>query len=133
MNNKETFSYTYSAKEQKEIMDIRKKYVVTEDKEDKMAQLRSLDATVTQKATIAGIVAGTVGTLIMGAGLSLILSDFGKIIGSYQELVYPLGILIGVTGIVMLSFAYPLYHHTLKKEREKIAADVIRLTDELLK
>ena len=52
MDNNENrgFQYTYSAKEQAEIRNIRDKYTKTEDTEDKMERLRRLDARVTQKA-----------------------------------------------------------------------------------
>ena len=62
---KETFNYTYSAKEQMEIQNIRKKYVAP--KEDKMERLRRLDAGVTQKATTAALIPGIIGTLIPAA------------------------------------------------------------------
>lgn len=60
MENKETFNYSYSAKEQEEIKAIRKKYTVQEQTEDKMAQLRRLDAAVTQKATTVSLVFGII-------------------------------------------------------------------------
>ena len=43
------------------------------------------------------------------------------------------GIGIGIIGIVLVCMAYPIYNRTLKKEREKIAPEIIRLTDELMK
>lgn len=66
MENKETFHYTYSAKEQEEIKAIREKYVAPAQIEDKMTQLRRLDATVTQKATSVSLVFGVIGALILG-------------------------------------------------------------------
>lgn len=63
--DKETFSYTYSAKEQTEIQNIRKKYETTTEQEDKMAQLRRLDASVSSKATTVALVVGIVGALII--------------------------------------------------------------------
>ena len=62
--DKETFRYTYSAKEQTEIQNIRKKYETTTEQEDKMAQLRRLDASVSSKATTVALVVGIVGALI---------------------------------------------------------------------
>jgi len=128
---KETFNYTYSAKEQEEIKAIRKKYASSEDTEDKMAQLRHLDATVTQKATTVSLVFGIIGALIMGIGMSLIMTDIGKMLGTTLALI--IGIVTGVIGIVLVSIAYPIYNRTLKKEREKIAPEILRLTDELMK
>ena len=121
MENKETFNYTYSAKEQKEIQEIRKKYEVTEGKEDKMATLRRMDAEVTQKATVVSLVFGVVGTLIMGMGMSFAMTDIGATFGFSGRLSMIVGIFIGVVGMVVLGVAYPLYNLVLKKEREKIA------------
>ena len=58
MENKESFNYTYSAKEQEEIKAIRKKYAVQEQTEDKMVLLRRLDAGVYSKATTVALVVG---------------------------------------------------------------------------
>ena len=131
MENKESFNYTYSAKEQEEIKAIRKKYAVPEEAEDKMAQLRRLDATVTQKATTVSLVFGIIGALIMGSGMSLVMTDIGNILGT--PLAFVIGITTGIIGIILVCLAYPLYNRTLKKERERIAPEIIRLTDELMK
>jgi len=122
MENKETFSYTYSAKEQEEIKKIREKYVPKEF--NKMEQLRRLDASVTQKGTVISLVVGIVGALILGTGMSMCMV--------WTEL-FVLGIIAGVIGIGVVSAAYPLYSYVTKKEREKIAPEIIRLTDELMK
>lgn len=128
MKHQETFKMTYSAKQQEEIQAIRNKYVPQE--ENKMDRLRALDAGVTQKATVLSMTLGIVGTLILGIGMSLIMSDFGKLLGS---LAMPVGIGIGAVGIAVLACAYPVYRHKVKKEREKIAPEILRLTDELMK
>ena len=133
MENKETFKLTYSAKEQEEIKAIRKKYATREQTEDKMAQLRRLDAGVTQKATSVSLVFGVIGALILGMGMSLAMTDIGKIIGLAGGMAMLIGIIIGVVGIVLVSLAYPLYNRIVKKERQKIAPEILRLTDELMK
>ncbi len=133
MENKEGFNYTYSAKEQEEIKAIRKKYATPEQPEDKMAQLRRLDAGVTQKATSASLVFGIIGALVLGSGMSLAMTDIGKIIGLFGGTAMLTGILIGIVGIVLVCVAYPIYNAIVKKEREKIAPEIIRLTDELMK
>lgn len=127
MENNETFKMTYSAQQQEEIQAIRKKYASPEP--DKMEQLRALDAGVGKKATGISIAAGVIGTLILGTGMSLTMSDFGKLLGSLSG---PLGIVLGVVGLVVLACAYPLYSRILKKEREKVAPEILRLTDELM-
>ena len=133
MENKETFNYTYSAKEQEEIKAIRKKYAVPQESEDKMAQLRRLDAAVTQKASALSLAFGIIGALIMGFGMSLAMTDLGNLLGPSRGMAMLLGVIIGVVGIVLVCVAYPLYNRVLKKEREKIAPEILRLTDELMR
>ena len=131
MDNKEGFEFTYSAKEQEEIKRIRKKYAAPAEEEDKMAQLRRLDASVYSKATTAALVIGVIGALIMGLGMSIVMTDIGAALGTILAMIVGVG--IGVIGIVLICLAYPMYIRTLKKEREKIAPEIIRLTDELMK
>ncbi len=131
MDNNEGFNYTYSAREQEEIKAIRKKYAASEESEDKMTQLRRLDASVYSKASAAALAVGIVGALIMGIGMSLVMTDIGAVLGTVPAMV--IGIGIGVIGIVLVCLAYPIYNRTLKKEREKIAPEILRLTDELMK
>lgn len=120
--DKEKFSYIYSAKEQAEINRIRKKYVPAEDK---MEQLRRLDAGVTEKATAVSILVGVIGALIMGVGMCCAMV--------WKGLLFIPGIIIGLIGMAVVAAAYPVYQKVIKKEREKIAPEIIRLTDELLK
>lgn len=131
MENKETFNYTYSAKEQEEVKSIREKY--QPKTENKMEQLRRLDASVTQKATVAAITIGVIGALILGMGMSLVMTDIGAVLGIANGVLMPAGIIIGIVGIAVLSAAYPVYNKMVKIRREKIAPEILRLTDELMK
>lgn len=133
MESKETFSFRYSAKEQEEIKAIRKKYIASEESEDKMTTLRRLDLAVTQKATTVSLVIGIVGALVLGIGMSLAMTEIGELLGVFGNMAMLIGIAIGIIGIVLVSLAYPLYNRTVKKERERIAPEIIRLTDELMK
>ena len=90
-----------------------------------MEQLRRLDAGVTEKATTVSIIIGIVGALIMGIGMCCAMV--------WQGMWFIPGIIIGPIGIVVLALAYPVYQKVLKKERKKIAPEIIRLTDELMK
>lgn len=134
MSEKDTFEFTYSAKEQSEIKKIRNKYMAPKEPDDKMEQLKRLDEGVTKKPTIAALVIGIIGTLLLGFGMSLVMTDlalnFGGVIKAYSMFI---GIFCGVVGIVLAGLAHPLYNRILKKEREKIAPEIIRLTDELMK
>lgn len=131
MDHQENFNYTYSAKEQEEIKNIRKKYVAPIEEEDKMTQLRKLDARVNSKATSASLVIGIIGALVLGCGMSLIMTDIGKSLGTILPLI--IGVVMGVIGIILVCLAYPIYNRTLKKERAKAAPEILRLTDELMK
>ena len=128
MENNENFSFTYSAQQQKEVEEIRKKYLPRE--ESKMEHLRKLHAIPTQNAQAASLAVGIIGALILGTGMSLCLTDFGAAMGSLAMI---LGIGVGVVGMVLVALAYPLYNRVLRKEREKIAPEILRLSDELLK
>ena len=123
-----SFEYTYSAQRQQEVEAIRQKYLPKE--EDKMEQLRKLHAVPTQKAQAASLAVGIIGALIMGTGMSVAMTDIGAALGSLAMVI---GIAVGVVGIVLVSLAYPLYNRVLKKQREKIAPEILRLSDELLK
>ena len=122
-----SFEYTYSAERQQEIEAIRKKYLPKE--EDKMEQLRRLHSIPTQKAQAASIAIGVLGTLILGTGMSLCMTDLGAALG---HLAMVIGILIGILGLVMVALAYPLYNAVLRKERQRIAPEILRLSEELL-
>lgn len=119
MENNDKFEYTYSAKQQSELENIRKKYLPQE--ESKMDRLRRLDESVTRPGTMISIIVGIVGTLIMGFGMCLCLE--------WSEFIP--GVIIGVVGMVILAAAYPIYSKITQKQREKIAPEILRLTDEI--
>ena len=134
MDNNEkndSFSYTYSAKEQEELKRIRQKYEPKE--EDKMEQLRRLDASANKKPTMISLCFGIIGVLLLGCGMSLAMTNLGNSLGLSGIMAMIFGIIIGMIGIVLAGLAYPVYKKTAKKERERIAPEIIRLTDELMK
>lgn len=122
-NNKESFEYTYSAKQQEEIDKIRRKYIPKE--EDKMELLRKLDRDVTKPGTVWSIVLGVIGCLIFGAGMSCVM------VGS--KTLFVLGIVAGLVGIAVMAAALPVYKKITQKERERIAPQILALTEELSK
>lgn len=133
MENKEKFQYNYSAKEQEEIREIRRKYTPAKETEDKLARLRRLDESVTQKATAVSLILGVMGALILGGGMSLAMTTLGEAFGLSGAQSMALGVLIGIVGIVLVCLAYPVYNRMARKQRERIAPEIMRLTDELLK
>ena len=128
MEQNNSFEYTYSAQQQKEVEEIRKKYLPKE--ENKMEQLRRLHAIPTQKAQAWSIALGVMGALILGLGMSLCMTELGAGLGN---LAMPTGIVVGVVGIGSIISAYPIHNYVLNKERQKIAPEILRLSDELLK
>lgn len=122
-----TFQYTYSAEQQEEICRIRCKYDVPEA--DKMEQLRRLDRQAFQKAQAWAVTLGVLGTLIMGTGMSLCMTELSGVLGGTAMFV---GIPVGLVGITLIALAYPVFNKILKKEQKKIAPEILRLTDELL-
>jgi hypothetical protein len=120
-NNKETFYYTYSAKDQEEIEKIRLKYIPKE--ESKMEQLRKLDESATKPGTIAALALGIVSALLLGVGMCCTMV--------WADRYFVPGIVIGMIGIAGIIAAYPLYNHITAKKREQIAPEILRLTEEL--
>ena len=123
MESKNTFEYSYSSKRQEEIEKIRNKYI--EREENKLEQLRKLDQEVERPGTMASIIVGVIGTLIMGAGISICL------VGAKSYMV--LGIIVGLIGMAVLGAAYPIYKNITKKQKEKLGPQILALSEELLK
>ena len=123
--SKETFNYTYSASQQEEIKKIREKYSAPKVQEDKMEQLRRLDRSVTKPGTIMSLIVGVIGALIMGTGMSMCMV--------WGDDMFIPGIIVGIIGIIGIILAYPLYSAITKKRREKLAPEILRLSDELMK
>ena len=126
MNEKhETFNYTYSASRQAEIKSIREKYAPVTPEEDKMEQLRRLDASATKPGAIVSLSVGIISVLLLGVGMCCTMV--------WGDTLFIPGIIIGVIGIIGVMAAYPIYNHITKKQREKLAPEILRLTDELMK
>ena len=130
-NTETNFKYTYSASEQEEIKRIRQKYQLQE--EDKMTRLRKLDTKVTQKATSVSLAVGVIGALIMGSAMSLVMTDLGTVLGMQDMLCMVIGVITRLIGMVLVALAYPVYNSVLKREREKVTPEILRLTEELMK
>lgn len=122
-NKESAFMYTYSVKENEAVKKIRDKYIPGE--ENKLEQLRKLDAGVTSKATMKSLAAGIPSAFVAGVGMCCCMVWGGAWL-------IP-GIIIGILGFAGVGLAYPVYQKTLKKEREIIAPEVLRLSEELIK
>lgn len=121
MKNNDKFEYTYSASQQSELDAIRKKYLPQE--ESKMDRLRRLDKSVSNKSTMISIIIGVIGTFVMGLGMCCVM----------EWSMFAVGIIIGIAGMVLIALAYPIFCYITKKQREKIAPEILRLTEEISK
>ena len=117
----ENFEYSYSAERQSEIEAIRKKYLPQNEQEDKLAQLRKLDASVGTPGLIASMALGIVSALVFGVGMCCFL---------VWSLWVP-GALLCVVGIVGMLVAPWLYRRLVEKRKAEIAPEILRLTEEL--
>ena len=95
--------------------------------------LRALDAKVKRPANVFAYVFGSVSAIVMGAGMSLVMTDLGVTLGMGGTAAMVLGIAVGVVGGVLASLAYPVYNAIVKARRKKLAPEIIRLADELMK
>lgn len=128
MDSNNTFKMTYSAKKREEIERIRSKYIDSSD--DKLKSLKELDEIPEKRARPVSLAAGIIGILLFGLGMSIALSELGNTFGSYDVLA---GAAVGAVGLVLMIAAFPIYHKRLKAERKKIAPEVLKLADELLR
>ena len=124
-NKNENFSYTYSASQREEIEKIRGKYIAPEQSEDKMEQLRRLDKSVSKPGTVVSIIIGVISTLILGIGMCCTMVWGGNL--------FAVGIAVGAVGIIGVICAYPVYSAITKSRKQKFGAEIIRLSDELMK
>lgn len=191
MNQETTFIYNYSAKENKEIQNIRRKYLpreeskldelkrvrshrtkrrndrislcrhrrslshkmkkevnfmnkndqeflvqkirtqYTEKEHTSLDELKELDTKVKRPASVFAYIFGSVSAIIMGAGMSLVMTDIGTKAGIADSM-FP-GIVIGVVGMLMAIINYPIYKGILSSRRKKYAEKIIELSDKIMK
>lgn len=122
-----TFRYSYSSSLQEELQDIKKKYTGQPEsqEEDQLELLRKLDKSSTRKSTIVSIAMGAAGCLTMGIGMCCTMV--------WTAAMFLPGIIIGVIGIAMMAAAYPVYVRITKKERARIAPQVLDIIEKLSK
>lgn len=128
MEHNNSFEYTYSAQQRQEVEAIRKEYLPKE--KDKLEQLRALHEGPTKKAQAASIIVGVLGALVLGGGMSLCMTDLAQALGTLS---LAAGIAVGMVGIVLTALAYPTYNRILKRERARIAPEILRLSEDLIK
>ena len=124
MNQENTFSYKYSAKENQEIEEIRKKYLP--QSESKLEELKQLDEYVQKSGVLESLCLGIGGLLLFGLGICLSM----KVIGNGTFMIV-LGVLFGIVGMVGMLAAYPVYRSIFSKTKAKYTPKILELTAEL--
>ena len=92
--------------------------------------LRALDAKVKRPATVFAYTFGSISAIIMGAGMSLVMTDIGAAIGIASTFVP--GIAIGVVGLCMALLTYPMYKGILNSRKKKYGAEILALSDKIM-
>ena len=107
---------------------IRTQYVEKESTE--LDALRELDAKVKRPANVFGYTFGSISAIVMGAGMSLVMTDIGAKLGITGALVP--GILVGTLGLGMALLTYPMYKRILNSRKEKYGAEILALSDKII-
>lgn len=111
------------------IQKIRTQY--TEKESTELDMLRELDAKVKRPANVFSYIFGSISAIIMGSGMSLVMTDIGQTVGIADPMVP--GIVIGVVGMLMAIINYPVYKGILGSRRKKYADKIIALSDKIMK
>ena len=107
---------------------IRTQYMEKESTE--LDALRELDAKVKRPANVFAYTFGSISAIVMGAGMSLVMTDIGATIGIASALVP--GIAIGVVGLGMALLTYPMYKGILNSRKKKYGAEILKLSDKIM-
>lgn len=110
------------------VQKIRTQY--TEKENTELDALRELDRKVKRPANVFSYVFGSISAIIMGAGMSLVMTDIGATVGIENPMMP--GIVIGVIGLVLAIANYPVYKHILASRRKKYADEIIALSDKIM-
>ncbi len=93
--------------------------------------LCELDAEVKRPANVFGYVFGGIGAIVMGAGMSLVMTNLGAQLGIGNPM--PLGIAVGIVGMLMAIINYPIYKAILSSRKEKYAERILALSEKIMK
>ena len=112
------------------VQKIRTQYMEKSAEQNQLDLLRELDAEVKRPANIFGYVFGSIGAIIMGAGMSLVMTDIGVQLGIGDGMVP--GIIVGIVGMLMTLVNYPIYSNILVSRKEKYADRILKLSDKIM-
>lgn len=107
---------------------IRAQY--TEKQFTELDELRALDAKVKRPAEIFAYAFGSVGAVVMGAGMSLVMTDIGEKLGMGNTMAA--GIVIGVIGLAMAVANFPIFKRIMNSRREKYSKQILALSDKII-
>ena len=110
------------------VQKIRTQY--TEKQHTELDALKALDAKVKRPANVFAYTYGSVSAIVMGAGMSLVMTDIGALMGLTSALVP--GIVIGVVGMGMALSTYPIYKRILNARKKKYAPQIMALSDKIM-
>ena len=108
---------------------IRSQY--TEQEHTELDALKALDTKVKKPANVFGYTYGSIGAIVMGAGMSLVMTDIGAMLGVTKAMVP--GIVIGILGLAMVLTTYPIYKKILTSRKKKYSAKIMELSDRIMK
>ena len=111
------------------VQKIRTQY--TEKENTQLDALKKLDVKVKKPANIFAYVFGSISALIMGGGMSLVMTDVGDTLGIASPMVP--GIVIGIIGMIMAIINYPIFKKFLSSRRNKYAKEIIALSDKIMR
>ncbi|MBE5882772.1 MAG: dihydropteridine reductase [Lachnospiraceae bacterium] len=111
------------------VQKIRSQY--TEKESTELDALRELDEKVKRPANMFAYIFGSIAAIIMGAGMSLVMTDIGADIGVAEPMIP--GIIVGIAGMFMAIVNYPIYKRILNSRRKKYADKIIALSDNIMK
>ena len=107
---------------------IRTQY--TEKQHTEIDELKALDAKVKRPSNVFAYTFGSISAIIMGAGMSLVMTDIGAIVGITGALVP--GIAVGVVGLGMAMLTYPMYKGILNSRKKKYGAEILALSEKIM-
>ena len=155
VSSKAAFSFTYRPRQNPELLSIREKYLIfnkkevinmnkndqeflvqkirsqyTEKQHTELDELKALDAKVKRPANVFACIYGSLSAIVMGAGMSLVMTDIGSYIGLESTMVP--GIIVGVVGLLMALTTFPIYKRVLASRRKKYAGRILELSEKLM-
>ncbi len=111
------------------VQKIRTQY--TERESTQLDELMALDKKVKMPANVFAYIFGTVGAVVMGAGMSLVMTDIGSIFGIDSSMT--VGIVTGIIGLLMAIVNYPIHKAVLFSRKKKYAAQIIELSEKIMR